>query len=44
MSYKIFVDGSSGTTGLKIHEYLHNREDLEILSITRDEKSNWFNL
>ncbi|EKQ54471.1 MULTISPECIES: N-acetyl-gamma-glutamyl-phosphate reductase [unclassified Clostridium] len=33
MKYKVFVDGSEGTTGLKIHEYLCKREDIEILSI-----------
>jgi N-acetyl-gamma-glutamyl-phosphate reductase len=31
--YKVFVDGSEGTTGLKINEYLYNRDDIEILSI-----------
>jgi N-acetyl-gamma-glutamyl-phosphate reductase len=33
MKYKIFVDGQEGTTGLRIHEYLSKREDLEILKI-----------
>jgi N-acetyl-gamma-glutamyl-phosphate reductase len=33
MKYKIFVDGQEGTTGLKIHERLSKRKDLEILNI-----------
>jgi len=37
MSYKIFIDGKEGTTGLKIFERFANRTDLEILTID-DEK------
>lgn len=37
MSYKIFIDGKEGTTGLKIYERFENRHDLEILTID-DEK------
>ncbi|CAJ36981.1 N-acetyl-gamma-glutamyl-phosphate reductase [Methanocella arvoryzae] len=33
MSYKIFVDGQEGTTGLQIHEYLARRTDVEVLRI-----------
>lgn len=33
MKYKVFVDGQEGTTGLKIHDYLSSRDDLEVLSI-----------
>ncbi len=40
MKYKIFVDGQFGTTGLKIHEMLSGRSDLEILEITEEEKKN----
>lgn len=38
MKYKIFVDGQHGTTGLKIHEMLENREEIELLSIKEEEK------
>lgn len=31
---KIFIDGSAGTTGLRIHERLSTRKDLEILEIS----------
>jgi N-acetyl-gamma-glutamyl-phosphate reductase len=33
MAYKVFVDGQEGTTGLRIHEYLAQRSDVEVLSI-----------
>ena len=33
MSYKIFVDGQSGTTGLQINERLAKRSDIEIFKI-----------
>jgi N-acetyl-gamma-glutamyl-phosphate reductase len=36
MSYKVFVDGQEGTTGLRIHEYLAAREDIEVLRISAD--------
>lgn len=38
MRPKIFVDGQFGTTGLKIREMLHGRDDIKILSIAEDEK------
>lgn len=31
--HKIFIDGQSGTTGLRINEYLADRRDLELLKI-----------
>jgi N-acetyl-gamma-glutamyl-phosphate reductase len=35
---KIFVDGQEGTTGLRIHEYLAARPDLDILKIDSDKR------
>ncbi|MDQ2734971.1 MAG: N-acetyl-gamma-glutamyl-phosphate reductase [Pseudomonadota bacterium] len=31
MSTRVFVDGQEGTTGLRIHEYLAQRSDVEVL-------------
>lgn len=33
MSFRVFVDGQEGTTGLRIHEYLAQRSDIEVLRI-----------
>jgi len=33
MTHCVFVDGQEGTTGLRIHEYLAQRRDLEVLRI-----------
>ncbi len=33
MTFTVFVDGQEGTTGLRIHEYLAARRDVEVLSI-----------
>lgn len=38
MSHKIFVDGQDGTTGLRIHEYLSARTDVEVLRIDPDKR------
>ncbi|GGA00965.1 N-acetyl-gamma-glutamyl-phosphate reductase [Paenibacillus marchantiophytorum] len=35
---KVFVDGQYGTTGLKIHERLNQRNDVEVLSIPEEQK------
>ncbi|RXJ86373.1 N-acetyl-gamma-glutamyl-phosphate reductase [Arcobacter sp. CECT 8985] len=40
MKYKIFVDGQYGTTGLKIHEMLENRDEIELLTINEEDKKN----
>lgn len=34
MTYRVYVDGQEGTTGLRIHEYLAQRTDIEILTIS----------
>ena len=34
MKTKIFIDGSEGTTGLRIHERFQNRDDIELLTIS----------
>ena len=33
MKHRVFVDGQEGTTGLRIHEYLAARDDIEVLRI-----------
>jgi len=33
MKHTVFVDGQEGTTGLRIHEYLAQRSDIEVLII-----------
>ena len=33
MAFTVFVDGQEGTTGLRIHEYLAARKDVEVLRI-----------
>ena len=38
MKKKVYVDGQEGTTGLKIHEYLSKRDDLEILHIPQEQR------
>ena len=38
MSYRIFVDGQEGTTGLRIHEMLARRDDVEVLRIAADKR------
>ncbi len=38
MTYTVFVDGQEGTTGLRIHEYLAQRGDIEVLRIDADKR------
>ncbi len=36
MKHRVFVDGQEGTTGLRIHETLAQRDDIEVLRIDPD--------
>ena len=38
MKYRVFVDGQEGTTGLRIHEYLAKRDDVEVLRIAAEKR------
>jgi len=38
MAFTVFVDGQEGTTGLRIHEYLAARKDVEVLRIAADRR------
>jgi N-acetyl-gamma-glutamyl-phosphate reductase len=38
MTFTVFVDGQEGTTGLRIHEYLAKRTDVEVLRIDADRR------
>jgi len=38
MAFKVFVDGQEGTTGLRIHEYLAARPDIDVLRIDADKR------
>ena len=37
---KVFIDGSAGTTGLRIYERLSDRKDLELLILTGEDRKN----
>jgi len=38
MTHTVFVDGQEGTTGLRIHEYLAQRSDIEVLRIAPEHR------
>lgn len=38
MKTKIFIDGSEGTTGLRIHERISVRDDIELLTIDPEKR------
>ena len=38
MTHTVFVDGQEGTTGLRIHEYLAQRADIEVLRISPERR------
>ena len=35
---KIFIDGKAGTTGLRIYERLSNRQDIELITLSEEER------
>lgn len=37
---KVFIDGKAGTTGLRIYERLSEREDIELLTLSEEERKN----
>jgi N-acetyl-gamma-glutamyl-phosphate reductase len=38
MKNTVFIDGQHGTTGLKIHERLHGRKDIELIEIPEENR------
>ena len=40
MKKKIFIDGKAGTTGLRIYERLCERQDVEIISLSEEDRKN----
>ncbi len=40
MTTKVFIDGKAGTTGLRIYERLQLRNDIQLLTLSEDERKN----
>ncbi len=38
MKTRVFIDGSEGTTGLRINERFPNRDNIELLHISSEER------
>ena len=36
----VFIDGDQGTTGLQIHQRLHGRTDLQVLTLPESDRKN----
>ena len=39
--YKVFIVGHEGTTGLRIHERLSDRKDIELLATADEDRKMW---
>ena len=37
---KVFIDGHTGTTGLRIHQWMAGREDVELLTLPQELRRN----
>ena len=37
---KVFIDGSVGTTGLRIYERLSQREDVSLITLSEENRKN----
>ena len=37
--YKVFIDGSAGTTGLKIVDRLSKRKDIELITLSEEKRN-----
>ena len=40
MTTKVFIDGKAGTTGLRIYERLQERNDIELLTLSEEDRKN----
>lgn len=38
MKYKVFIDGKEGTTGLRIYERFQNRDDIEVITLSEEDR------
>lgn len=38
--YKVFIDGKAGTTGLRIYDRLSERKDIELLTLSEEDRKN----
>lgn len=40
MAHRIFIDGSAGTTGLRIYDRLSSRKDIELITLSEENRKN----
>ncbi len=38
---KVFIDGKAGTTGLRIYERLENRKDIQLITLSEEDRKNY---